>query len=229
MGLFADIWGTVKSTFQIGIGGVKLKNSSANLLVRNAADNADAAITASLVNISGEVLVFNSNAAETDADWKMTFQRPVSGMTANVVYTFPISDGSPNQVLQTDGSGNLTWADAASTGSSLKCDTTTLAYGSASPLAMFTLPANAVVHQVEVILDTPFTGTAPVMSVGVVGTTSKYMGTGDVNLKGTAKDRYVVHPGEVANGSPEDLIISYTADGSGAGSARVLVYYSNPA
>ena len=34
MGLFADIWGTVKSTFQISIGGVKLKNSSGNLEVR---------------------------------------------------------------------------------------------------------------------------------------------------------------------------------------------------
>ena len=28
MGLFADLLGTVKSTFQIGIGGVKLKNNA---------------------------------------------------------------------------------------------------------------------------------------------------------------------------------------------------------
>jgi hypothetical protein len=150
-------------------------------------------------------------------------------MTASVVYTFPTSDGSPNQVLQTDGSGVLTWADASSTASSIKCDTTSLAFGSSSPVAMFTRPANAIIHWIDVIIDTAFNGTAPTMSVGVAGTTSKYLGTGDVNLKGTAKDVYTVHPGEVTSGSPEDLICTYAADGSAAGAARILVYYSVPA
>ena len=37
----------------------------------------------------------------------------VDGLTINSAYTFPTADGSVSQVLQTDGSGNLTFADAA--------------------------------------------------------------------------------------------------------------------
>jgi hypothetical protein len=229
MGLYADLWGTVKAAFQIGIGGVKLKNAAANLEVKAADGTTDAAITVSKVNISGDVLDINSDAAGAAADWKYTVQRPAAGMTQAVTLTLPPTDGSPGQVLQTDGSGVLTFEDASSTASSAKFDTTSLAFGSSSPVTMFTLPANAIVHAVQVIIDTPFNGTAPTMSVGVAGTTSKFMGTGDVNLKGTAKDVYTVHPGEPADGSPENLILTYAADGSAAGAARVLVTYSVPA
>ena len=228
MGLFADLLGTVKTTFQIGIGGVKLKNNAVTLEVMAVNGTTPAPITASLVNITGESFVLNSDAAEATADWKITFQRPAAGMTASVTYTFPVDNGSPGQVLQTDGDGVLSWASASSTDACVKVDSTSLAFGASSPVAMFTLPANAVVHKVQVVIDTAFDGTAPTMSVGVAGTTSKYMGTGDVNLKGTAEDVYEVTPGKIAVGTTEALILTYAADGSSAGAARVLVFYSIP-
>jgi hypothetical protein len=230
MGLFADIWGTVKASFQIGIGGVKLNNSTGNLSVTTSDGTTASEITVSKANVTGDSIDLNSDAASSGADWKYTVQRPGSGMSAAVTLTLPTTDGSPNQLLKTDGSGNLDWVDAGGgTDALVHVDTTTIAYNTASPVALFNLPANAVVHEVEVILDTPFNGTSPNMSIGVSGTASKYMGTGDNNLKGTAKDRYMTHPGETANGSPESLIATLVPSTADTGSVRVLVHYSTPA
>jgi len=226
---FSDLLGTLGTYFKIGISGVRLKNSSGNLLIRNSGDSADAEITASKVKVSGEILELNSDAAGSGADWKVTLQRPTSGMTADLVLTLPVDDGSASQVLQTDGSGNLSWASAGSTAQCATVDTTTLAFDATSPLAMFTLPANAVIDKVQVIIDTAFDGTAPTLSIGVSGTVSKYMASTQVDLKATAGTIFEVHPGVVANGSTEALIATYASDSSAAGSARILVYYSIPA
>jgi hypothetical protein len=115
MGLFSDLFGTLKDTFQLGLGGVKLKNVSVGLVVKAVDGTTDAPVTASKVNISGDVLDINSDAAGAAADWKYTIQRPAAGMTADVALTLPVDDGSANQVLKTDGSGVLSWASAATT------------------------------------------------------------------------------------------------------------------
>lgn len=227
-GIFESLFGTMMSYFKIGgTSGVRLKNSSGNLLVRNTGDSADAEVTASMVHISGNSLELNSDAAGTAADWKLTVARPSSGMTADWTLTLPTTAGSANQVLQTDGSGNTVWATAASTAACTTRDTTSLAFGSSSPISMFTLPANAVIEKVTVIVDTAFNGTAPTMSVGISGTTSKYVGSSDVDLK--TAGCYVVHNTQDANVSTEALIITYAPDSSSAGAGRILVDYSVPA
>jgi cytoskeletal protein RodZ len=38
----------------------------------------------------------------------------LAGLTINSAYTFPTADGTANQVLQTDGSGNVSWGNASS-------------------------------------------------------------------------------------------------------------------
>lgn len=229
MAYWDDLIGTVTGYLRLGLTGVQLKNDSGALAVRNAADNADAALTTSKVNVSGDALDLNSDAAGAAADWKYTLQRPASGMSAAVTLTLPVDDGSPNQVLATDGSGVLSWVSAASTASSATVDTTTIAYDATSPVACFTLPANAIVDEVEVVIDTPFNGTAPSMSVGISGTTSKYMGATGNNLKDGSGTRFVAHPNHPAVGATEDIIVTLNADSSSAGSARVLVTYSVPA
>ena len=55
-------------------------------------------------------------------------------------------------------------------------DTTTLAFGSSSPLAMFTKPANALVERVKVIIDTPFNGST---SCSVRNGPLMFLGTGE--------------------------------------------------
>ncbi len=229
MSIWSDLKGTTLQLLRIGIGGVTLKNDSGNLAVRNSADGADAALTASKVNVSGDALDINSDAAGSAADWKYTLQRPASGMTAAVTLTLPIDDGTPGQVVQTDGSGILSWVSAAATSDLDHLNETTLNFDSASPLTLYTHPTGAEMDYVEVIIDTPFNGTAPTLSIGIVGTVSKYMGSTQVNLKGTAKDKYVAYPGEIAPVAPETIIATYVADSSSAGSARIICHYATPA
>ena len=226
-GLFSDLFGTTKAFFKIGgTTGVRLKNSAGDLLVRNTGDSADAAITASKVNVSGDVIDINSDAAGAVADWKYTIQRPAAGMTAAVTLTLPIDDGTAGQVLKTDGAGVLAWVSAADTALADKLDTTSLAFGSVSPVAMFSTGAADIVDYIDVIIDTAFDGT-PTASVGITGATSKYLSTTDIDLKAAAGTVFTVHPGLAAQGA-EALIATYVAGGATVGAARIIVHYATP-
>ena len=227
MGLFSDLFGTTKAFFKIGgTTGVRLKNSAGNLSVRNTGDTADSEITASKLNNSGDALVINSDAAGAAADWKLTLQRAAAGMTADVVLTLPIDDGTTGQVLQTDGSGILTWVSAGSTAMAEKLDSTALAFGTVSPVAMFSTGAGDIIDHIDVFVDTPFNGT-PSLSIGIAGTTSKYAGTSDIDLTAAAGTKFNVNPGLAAAGI-EALIASYVAGGASAGAARIVVHYATP-
>lgn len=226
-GLFSDLFGTTKAFFKIGgTAGVRLKNSAGDLLVRNTGDTADAAVTASKVNVSGDVVDINSDAAGTGADWKYTIQRPAAGMAAAVVLTLPVDDGTAGQVLKTDGAGVLSWTSAGDTTLADKLDTTSLAFGSVSPVTMFSTGAADIVDYIDVIIDTAFDGT-PTASVGITGATSKYLSTTDIDLKAAAGTVFTVHPGLAAQGA-EALIITYAAGAATVGAARFIVHYATP-
>lgn len=227
-GLFSDLFGTTKNFFKIGgTAGVRLKNSAGDLLVRNTGDTADAAVTASKVNVSGDVVDINSDAAGTGEDWKYTLQRPAAGMAAAVVLTLPVDDGTAGQVLKTDGAGVLSWTSAGDTALADKLDTTSLAFGTASPVTMFSTGAADIVDYIDVIIDTAFDGT-PTASVGITGATSKYLGTGDIDLTAAAGTVFTVHPGLASAGAAEALIITYAAGAATVGAARFIVHYATP-
>lgn len=227
MGRFLDLKGTTENIFRITTHA--LKGITGGLAVRNSTDSADEKLQASQFEATGNTgLIINSDAAETGSDYKITIARPSSGMGASYTLTLPVDDGTASQVLQTDGSGVLSWASAGSTASCVTTDTTTLAFNASTPVTLFTLPANAVVHFVRVVIDTAF-DTAATVTVGISGNTAKYMGASANNLQGTAKDIYESSPGEVASGSTESLIATYSAASATAGSARIIVGYSVPA
>lgn len=228
MSLWSDLLGTVRDNFRLGLSGVRLKNSSGNLLVRNTGDTADAEATVSKLNISGNIVDINSDAAGAGADWKFTIQRPSTGMTSAVTLTLPVDDGTSGQVLSTDGVGVLSWVSAGDTALADKMDTTTLAFGSTSPVAMFNLGANDIIDKIKVVIDTAFNG-SPSASVGITGTTSKYLSATDIDLTQAAETVFEIHPGKPAPGATESLIITYAAGGASAGSARFIVFYGTPA
>jgi hypothetical protein len=231
VGVFKDLLGTLNSTFQFGLGGVKAKTTSSQLAVRNAADAAYAAVRASLFATYGDDFELNAGAAGSGDDWKMSFRRPSTGMTHALIVKFPSGDPSPGQALTVDSFAGdlitLEWTTIAGGDDKIVVDTTALAFGTASPVAMFTLPANAAVLDVSVIVDTAFDGT-PSMSVGIAGTTSKYMASTQVDLTATALTSFSVSPNIIPAGGTEALIITYAAGGASAGAARVLVSYVIP-
>lgn len=228
MGVWKDLLGTSKSFFQLGFSGPKLKDAGGGLAVRNAGDTADAAVTVSRLDVSGDVMMLNSDAAAAGADWSYTLQRPALGMAGAVSLTLPPADGSPNQVLATDGNGVLSWADAGTTASSIKADTTTIGFGSAATVSAFTLPAGNIVDYVDLVVDQAFDG-APSLSLGIAGQASKYLSATDADLTQAAGTMFRIHPGKPAAGGDEALQISFAAGGATAGSARVIVHYALPA
>jgi hypothetical protein len=228
MGLFSDLVGTLKGNFQIEKGGVKLKNAAGALEVKAADGTTDAPITTSKVNVSGNAIDLNSAAVGSGADWKYSLKRPANGMTAAVDLTLPATDGTPGQVMQTDGAGNLSFATAGTTEDKVGVNETVLSYDTTSPLSLFTLPINAIVDKIRVVIDTAFNGTAPTLSIGISGTASKFMASTLNDLKGSVGDVYECHPGVAAEGGTQALIATYAADGSTAGSARIQVFYTIP-
>lgn len=226
MGFFSDLAGTTSTTLQIGVNHI-IKAITGGFAVRNVADNADGKIQASQFEASGNTgLIINYDAAESGADYKITINRAASGMTASYTLTLPVDDGSPSQVLGTDGSGVLSWISAGSTADKITTDTTSLAFGTASTLSLFSTPASAIIHKVEVIIDTAFDGT-PTLTIGIVGTTSKYMTATQNVLTAVAGTGYESNP-RLPSTAGEALIATYSAGGATAGAARILVHYSVP-
>lgn len=207
--------GTQTGRFILGLAGVSLKNNSGTAEVRNNGDTEYAPLTSETIELHNNTAGFSNTFRTQDTQ------------AADYVYDWPLDDGSPNQVLTTDGAGLLTWESAGSNADSWKVDSTPIAFGSSATVSMFTLPANSVIERVSLIVDTAFDGT-PTLSVGVNGgSASKYMGSGDNLLSVT--DRYDVPNQSIPNGSTEDLEIAYSAGGATVGAGRVLVTYAVPA
>lgn len=230
-GRFLDLLGTLYSKFQLGLGGPQLKGSSGTVEARNAADNAYATIRAALLEVYGDDIVINAGAAESGADWTFTVTRPSSGMTHNVQVIWPSADPSVGQALTVASFAGdvitLGYTTIAGGAEKIVVDTTSLAFGTSSPLTMYTAPASAVHTMFQVIIDTAFDGT-PTMSIGITGTTSKYVGTGSIDLTAPAGTIFEVCPGVAAPGGTENIIATYSAGGATAGAARILGYYAVP-
>lgn len=206
--------GTQTGRFILGLTGVSLKNNAGDLQVRNNADSAFAGATVEDIALHNNTAGF-SNTLRTQAT-----------QAANYTYDLPLTPGSVGQVLSTDGSGLLSWVSAASTDANWKVETTTINFGSGATTAAFTLPINAIIDKVMVIVDTAFDG-APTLSVGDSGNNSRFMGSGDNLL--TLPDRFDVFTQVAAVGSTTAVEIYYSAGGATVGSARVLCTYSVPA
>lgn len=221
-GLFNDALGSIGNIFRVGLTGLNLKSSAGSLLVRNTADSADAPIQASqLRNTGTSVLIGTTNV--------LTFQQNAS-QSGGLTVILPAAKATDGQVLaQKAGTAagviEFEFISSGSTADKSTRDTTTLAFGSSSPLSLFTLPANAVIDKIRIVVDTAFNGT-PSLSIGITGTTSKYVASTQVDL--TVARSYEVYPDLPASGSSEALIATYAAGSASAGSARILVDYSIP-
>ncbi len=219
---YSFIRGTTSTIFSVGASAVK--KITGGVAIRDADDTTDEALTASQIKISGNSFELNSDAAATGGDYKITIARPTSGMTANYTYTLPINPGSPGQATLTDGAGNHYYGDVGNTAPCVKVDRTALAFGTSTPVTMFTTPASGVINKMRFKVDTAWNGTNPSISVGIAGDTSKYLGAGDVNLQ-----KVGIHEVNLeADSSSEALIITYSAGGATQGAGGLFTYYEVP-
>lgn len=228
MSAYMDLKGTSGSSFSLGLAAsdVKLKSSGGQFQVKRKDESLFLDIKVNELQSVGNKISLNEDASLSGDSWKMLFARPLSGMTASVTYTFPAAP-TDGYFLTTDASGNLSWAEISSPSVTEKVTVNSTSFTFSdfgSPLPMFTLPANAVVHDVQVIVDSGFnSGT---IQVGVTGTTGKYM-TGSQNDL-TTSDRYVSSPNNLPVGITEDIFGTFAGTPT-SGAGRVLVFYSIPA
>ncbi len=228
-GYFSNLLGTTKSAFRLGKGGPAVKANAGVIEARNAADSDYADIRAALVEVFGDDVVLNAGASEAGADWKLTLSRANTGQTESMQVVWPGPSPASGQVLGVasiaSGVVTLEWVNAAGGDDVVKVDTTALAFGDSSPLAMFTMPANALGLEIEVIIDTAFDGT-PSLSIGVSGTPSKFMAATEVDLTAEAGTIWHVKLANAPEGGSQALIATYAAGGATAGAARIITRYS---
>lgn len=231
-GRYLDLLGTVYTRIRLGLAGPYVKAESGHVAARNSADDAYANVRALMAQIYGDDIELNAGAADSGDDRKMTLRRPSTGMARAITVVMPSGDPAPGQALtvNTFDSGTgvvvLHYATVAGGEDKVVVDTTTLGFGSSSPVAMYTKPADAVILKTQIIVDTAFDGTATV-SIGIGGDTAKYMASSHSNLGAAAGTVFEVVPGLPGSGS-EALIATYAAGGATAGSARILSYYAIP-
>ena len=78
---------------------------------------------ATLTNVSNTLIVENSNSTspliygEFDNNVLRANGTLQVGNPTGTGYAFPVTDGTANQIMQTDGSGNVNWVDASTVGS----------------------------------------------------------------------------------------------------------------
>jgi hypothetical protein len=228
---FTDLIGTVKNKWRIGLTGLLLSVVSGKLRVRNPGDSADGQLVASLLSASGDAIELNEDATSAGADWKFTIQRPVSGMGENRTVIFPtgLPIAGDALVVQSVAGGVIQLGHqtlAAGNDKPIQ-DTTSIVFGQSATTAMFTLPANALIKEVEIIIDTSFNGT-PTLAVGIAGNTGKYVSATDLDLTQPIETGFALTPNKQAVGTTEAIIGSYSAGGATAGAARVIVTYVIP-
>lgn len=222
--------GTSQSQFQIGAldgsNTVRVKVVSNAFEFRDGTDSIWVPTTASLVQVTGDDIVLGSGGAA-----ELTIERN-TGQSADMTVVFPDGPGSVGQVLGIlSVVGDVVTLDWFSTGSTASSQTTyevDVNFGDTSPIALGALPANFDVSETRVTIETPFDGTAPNLSVGISGNTSKYMTAGSSYLKADAKSVFTNTPGETPSGSTESVIVTYAASSSTVGKARVYVTGSIP-
>lgn len=231
-GITLDLVGISGSTLVLNLNGPQINTDGTNIFLQANGGGSDVELTASVLNASATSgqIILNSAATGSGSSWITTIQNAQSGQTAAWTLTLPASPGSPNQVLQTDGSGTTSWVNAGSTSACVSTHMETIAFGATSPVTLFTLPADAVVHEISVIVDVAFTGgTGSQVAVGVSGTTSKFAGAGQSNLGVVGLYKIDGCEAVATSGTTQALIATYSANSATAGSARVITKYSVPA
>ena len=220
-----DLTGTSKPDFQIDANndGPALQNDSGNLKLVDAAGDSvhTTALDVALEGTSDQIVL----------DSLGTFPTTISSGTTTeaVQVTLPPDNGAPGDILYTDGSGVTTWA--APPGGATNIVQTVrkaIAFGDSSPITLFNLPADAVVQEVSVLVNTGYDGTAPQITVGIAGNTSKFTAAIDANLKVIGSYAVTACRRVATSGSPQALIATYVADSSAAGAGFIDITYVVP-
>ena len=154
MALYVKQAGTTFPSFGIGLDGPIINNNAGVLEAKNFASSAYVNFSAQSLNLYGTNITFNAGATGSGSSWTYEISSPTTGQTNNLQVILPSANPTAGQVpyvvSYSAGVVTLGWQTISGGSNQICTDTTTLAFGATSPVAMFTLPANAIVRRVEV-------------------------------------------------------------------------------
>lgn len=210
--IFPSILGTMQALFHIGgPSAPALKNNAGAVQVRDSTDAAHADFEAKSLKAHGTNITTGVKLAAP------------GGMGASITLTLPSTVGSPGQNLQTDGAGGLGWGYSQPNAD--LTDTTNFTQASASPLAMFTPPANALLREVGVLVSSPAAGGSPTISIGTASQPALYAATSDIDLK--AAGLYVIPVYADVGATPDPIIATIVANGQ-TFTGQIYAVFTNP-
>jgi hypothetical protein len=100
-----------------GVAGIILNQDTTNSAVSSRLFFKDSTRTNAIINVNGNLeLRTGATIGSSSGTQRLGINGSSGAVTFNSAYTFPTADGSANQVLQTDGSGNLSFATVTSGG-----------------------------------------------------------------------------------------------------------------
>jgi len=145
----------------------------------------------------------------------ISFKAPA--LTANTAYTLPVTDGSPNQQLTTDGAGNLTWQSGTVGGVSSVFGRTGAVVAALGDYAasQVTNDSGVTGSEVDAALDWLDTNKAGLTSTAPVNVTKAAAAVG----VGTTAARHD-HKHDVTTGTPSTVQVQSNAEGSSPSLAR---------
>ena len=204
---------TMQTIFRIGT--VQVKDNSGTIEARNAGD------TAYIDQGVNRIVVHGDNATNA-----VILDAPAA-LGASVTFTLPATDGSTGQLLQTNGSGVLSFVDVASNANLVQIEAFSDA-DNGTPVTVFTPPANSRVLEVNVHLAVAAGSTGASLTIGDNGgDAARYFDTTDIDMQTTGT--YTVRPLEDndVGGTPAAIEIAVTS-GAQTFSGEVYILYSTP-
>lgn len=209
--IFPRLTGTMRVFFTIGAS-IMLKAVSGVAELRNVADNAWIALKASQVRIAG------NNATN-----HIVFSA-APGLVANTTYTFP-QDGATGQVLSTDGAGSLSWVNLSASASNITLEIPFTQ--SSGTLSLFTPPADAVILDISVDVNSAAAGGSPTIKIGTVSDDDLLVGVNadglqEVDLK-TAQT--YLFPMRVSMGATPEAVRAIVVSSAQTFSGNIYVTY----
>lgn len=197
--------GTMQSRFNIGgPGGLRLKNNSGALDVRNGGDTAWANVTVKQVQING---ANSTNGVQLQAP---------AGLSVTPVFVLPGTTGSTGQSLVTDGNGNLRWANSEGGGA----NTFEFIFDQTTDGDIF-LPSNDDrLREIILVVESAAAGGSPTAEVGTAAAPSAYAAAGDFDLLTAGIYRVTLE--EYVDVDPVAVRLTITASGQSF-SGRVFV------
>lgn len=219
MRFLSDLAGTLRNSFRIGLN--LFKSVSGAIEARNKDDTADVAV------VGREFHIRDPNSGFV---YKVTIPSTSPAyLSGDLEFVLPPDNGSSNQALLTDGSGNTYWGTVATGANAMKSQEEVITPASGGSTSVFIPPQGAIIHRVMVSVETAFDG-APTIEIGVTGQTARYMQStqNELDVINQVWENQPMYKDNDATPANREVLITFAAGGATVGAARVVVTYSNP-